>query len=70
MAKWESGSVAFLFDRVGEIELENKPDEMAELELIDAGVKDLEGENIITEVADLGKILKKVREMKLPILSS
>lgn len=66
----ESSSVAFLFDRVGEIELENKPDEMAELELIDAGVKDLEGENIITEVADLGKILKKVREMKLPILSS
>lgn len=66
----ESGSVAFLFDRVGEIELELRPEEVTELELIDAGMKEIEGENIMTEVTDLGKVLKKARELKLSILSS
>jgi len=66
----ESGSVAFMFDRVGEIELESKLEDMVELELIDAGVKDVEEKTIITEVADWGRVRDKVKEKYLAITSS
>lgn len=63
----ESNSVAFMFERVGEIELENELSEEKELELIDLGVKEIESKNIITEAADLAKIRKRVEEMGLKI---
>ncbi len=63
----ENGSVAFMFDRVGEIELEASPDEMIQLELIDVGVKDFEDNTVITEVADLGRVKEKIKSMNLGI---
>jgi len=67
----ESGSVSFLFDRVGEIELEKELGEGEELELIDIGVKDLvDNINVVTEVTDLAKIKEKIEEMGLAIVSS
>ena len=63
----ENGSVAFMFDRVGEIELEANPDEMTQLELIDAGVKDFEDNTVISEVTDLGRIKEKIKSMNLTI---
>lgn len=66
----ESGSVAFMFERVGEIELESKLDENQELELIDAGVRDIQDNVVLTEVNDWGKVSEKVREMNLEVISS
>lgn len=66
----ESGSVAFMFDKVGEIEVESEIDENLELELIDSGVKDIEGKVITTEVADFGRVRNKIREMGLTIEDS
>ncbi|HWS49133.1 MAG TPA: YebC/PmpR family DNA-binding transcriptional regulator [Candidatus Methanoperedens sp.] len=66
----ESGSVAFMFDKVGEIEVESKIDENLELELIDSGVKDIEGKVVTTEVTDFGRVRNKIREMGLAIEDS
>jgi YebC/PmpR family DNA-binding regulatory protein len=66
----ESGSVAFMFDRVGEIELESKIEDNVELELIDAGVKDIDENTVITEVTDFGKVRDKIISMGLGIESS
>lgn len=66
----ESGSVAFMFEKVGEIELETKVNEEEELELIDAGIKDIDDKSLITEVADWGKVVEKVRGMNLEMVSS
>lgn len=66
----ESGSVAFMFDKVGEIELESKLNENMELELIDAGVKDIDENTVVTEVADFGKVRDKINSMGLAIESS
>jgi len=66
----ESGSVSFLFDKVGEIELASKLSDEAELELIDVGLKEVEDNSIITEVADWGRVRDKVKEMGLEIVSS
>jgi len=52
----ENGSVAFLFDRVGEIVLEEKMTEEQELELIDLGVMDVAEKEVITRVEELNKI--------------
>jgi len=66
----ESGSVSFMFDRVGEIELESKIDDNAELELIDVGLKDIDDKSIITEVADFGRVRDKINALGLKIESS
>lgn len=66
----ESGSVAFMFDKVGEIEVESKIDDNIELELIDAGVKDIDENVVITEVTDFGKVRDKIKEFGLNIESS
>lgn len=66
----ESGSVAFMFDKVGEIELESDIDENSELELIDVGVREVEGKLVITEVSDFGKVRNKIKEMGIKIESS
>jgi YebC/PmpR family DNA-binding regulatory protein len=59
----ESGSVAFMFERVGEIELESRLSEAEELKLIDEGVKDIRDTLITTEVADYKKIGEKIKLM-------
>lgn len=66
----ESGSVAFMFDKVGDIELESPIDENIELELIDIGVKDIDSKTVITEVPDFGRVRDKIKELGLTIESS
>jgi len=51
----ENGSVAFMFDRVGEIEIDKLTEEM-ELELIDKGAIDFEDNKIYCKVDDLKKL--------------
>jgi len=66
----ESGSVAFMFDRVGEIELESNINEDLELELIDAGVKDISDKTVISEVNDFGRVRDKIKSVGLAIEDS
>lgn len=63
----EEGSVNFLFDRVGEIEVKTLAED-EELELIDEGAIDFDGETILTRPADLKKILDKVGELGLEVI--
>ncbi len=65
----ESGSVAFMFEREGEIELELKLSEEQELKLIDEGAKDINDNLITTEVADYKKIGEKIKMMEGQIKS-
>jgi YebC/PmpR family DNA-binding regulatory protein len=63
----EEGSLRFLFDRVGEVEVKSLTEE-DELKLIDAGAKDFEDEVVLTETADLKKIAEKIREMGMEVV--
>lgn len=65
----ESGSVAFMFEKVGEMELSSKPSEEQELILIDEGVKDIKENLIITEVADYKKISEKIKSTEGEIIN-
>ena len=66
----ESNSVMFQFKRVGEIELENDISEDKELDLIDAGAIDFEGNLVLTEVNNLNEVTKKIEEMNLAVVRS
>ena len=66
----ESNSVMFQFKRVGEVELENEISEEKELDLIDAGAIDFEGNVVLTEVGDLDGLTKKIEETGLKITRS
>lgn len=62
----EEGSVAYFFDRVGEIVVTGiTPDQ--ELELIDSGAIDFSDNSILVNVADLNKVEAKVKEIGLNI---
>jgi len=63
----ESNSVMFQFKRVGEIELENDILEDKELDLIDAGAIDFDGNIVLTEVTNLNEVAKKIEEMNLTV---
>ena len=65
----EEGSVNFLFDRVGEVEVANLPEE-SELALIDVGATDFEGRVIITKPEDLKKTALKAGELGLGVAGS
>ena len=65
----EEGSVGYMFDRVGEIEL-NQLAEEQELVLIDSGAIDFEDKTVICEVINLNLLNKKIAEMGLEIISS
>lgn len=65
----EEGSVNFLFDRVGEIEVKILPEDK-QLDLIDAGANDFDGETIITKPVDLKKVTDKAKELGLEIEES
>lgn len=65
----ESGSVAFMFDRVGEVETMGFGEER-ELELIDAGATDFDDKTVITGVADLQRVVEKIKEMGIEVESS
>jgi len=66
----ENGSVVFLFDRVGEIVLEEKMTEEQELELIDLGVMDVAEKEVITRVEELNKIKKYLEDKGIKIESA
>jgi len=63
------GSVNFLFDRVGEVELASLPEDK-QLELIDAGAIDFDGEIVLTAPVDLKKVVDKAKEAGLEVVSS
>ena len=65
----EENSLRFLFDQVGEIEVTNLSEEN-ELELIDTGAKDFDGNTILTEVSDFKKVLDKVGKLGLEVTES
>ena len=57
------GSVIFMFERVGEIEIEGEFSEEEQLGLIETGVKEIEGRAVVLVVVDLDKISAKIKEM-------
>ena len=65
----EEGSVGYLFDRVGEIELSQLNEEQ-ELVLIDLGAIDFEDTTAVCEVANLSLLSKKIIDMGWEIISS
>jgi YebC/PmpR family DNA-binding regulatory protein len=65
----EEGSLSFLFDRVGEIELK-QIDEESELKLIDAGAKDFDGNIVLVDTEDLVLMTDKMREYGLEVVDS
>jgi len=66
----ESNSVMFQFKRVGEIELENEISEEQELDLIDAGAVDFDGNIVLVEPNDLNDAVKKIEGMGLIVVNS
>ena len=66
----ESNSVMFQFKRVGEIELENDISEDQELDLIDVGAIDFDGNLVLVDPNDLNEAVKKIEGMGLKIVNS
>ncbi len=65
----EAGSVGFMFEPVGTIELEKEPTEEQELELMDAGLQEMESEILYCHPNDLNKLYLKLGEMGLPVVA-
>lgn len=66
----ESGSVAFQFERKGEVEFENPIPEDKQLDLIDTGAIDVDDKTVWTEVIDLVNFTKKVQSMGMEVVKS
>ncbi|MDD4135506.1 MAG: YebC/PmpR family DNA-binding transcriptional regulator [Candidatus Shapirobacteria bacterium] len=70
----ESNSVMFQFKRLGEVELDfieqDKIGDEKQLELIDAGAIDFDGNTILVEPNDLSNFVKNVEDMGLSVLRS
>lgn len=69
-----NGSLGFIFDRKGVFVLPKKADmdlEMLEMELIDAGLEDMEVDEeyitLYTAMEDFGAMVKKLEDMKLEV---
>jgi YebC/PmpR family DNA-binding regulatory protein len=65
----EMNSVSFLFDKIGEIELE-KLDADKELDLIDAGVEEIEENRLITKPELVNIVSKKATELGMMVIKS
>jgi len=65
----ESNSVSFLFEKVGEVELE-KFDPEKELELIDAGVEEIEENGLLTKPEDVVTVAKRASELGMVVVKS
>lgn len=65
----ESNSVLYQFKKVGEVEL-SEISEDKELELIDAGALDFEGNVVIVEANNLNAFVQKLTDMGLNIIRS
>ncbi len=64
------GSVDYMFDRLGEIELALELTDEQQLELIDFGLVDSEAKTIWCKVEDLSKLESKAKEMGFEVVSS
>lgn len=62
----EEGSVGYFFDRVGEI-MVKELNEDRQLDLIDVGAKDFDGNSIYTDPNELKKVVEKVKEMGMEV---
>jgi YebC/PmpR family DNA-binding regulatory protein len=65
----ETNSVMYQFDRVGEVELENITEEN-QLELIDLGAMDFDGNTVIVETSSLNDFVKKVEGYGFKVIRS
>ncbi|HOZ80707.1 MAG TPA: YebC/PmpR family DNA-binding transcriptional regulator [Candidatus Woesebacteria bacterium] len=65
----ESGSVAFMFNKVGEIET-NGFDEDKQLELIDIGATDFDDKYVYAQWDQLNSVKKKIEEMGIVVESA
>jgi YebC/PmpR family DNA-binding regulatory protein len=66
----EEGSVGYLFEKVGEIELDGDIDESVELELIDAGMGDRTDKLLTVDSKSLNNIVGILKSKNIPIVSS
>ncbi|HEX8923969.1 MAG TPA: YebC/PmpR family DNA-binding transcriptional regulator [Patescibacteria group bacterium] len=64
----ESGSVAYMFEKFGEVELASVPEEK-QLELIDAGAQDFDENTVYVAPEQLHAFLEKIKEMGLETVS-
>ena len=64
------GSVDYMFERVGEIEIDHTLTDDLQLELIDYGLVDFSENVIKTDVENLSKMEKKVKELGIEVVRS
>lgn len=64
------GSVDYMFDRMGEIEIDRTLTEEEQLELIDFGLTDFEENVLNCEVTNLSKLENKLKEKTITVNSS
>jgi transcriptional/translational regulatory protein YebC/TACO1 len=65
----ESGSVAFMFEHLGEINLLNVPSDEEQLKLIDLGANDIVGKQVYVDPHHLFEIVKKINDMGFKVES-
>lgn len=65
----ESNSVMFQFNRIGEIEMENL-DEDKQLELIDMGADDFDGNLVLVRLEGLNNLVDKIKNKEMKIVRS
>jgi len=63
------GSVDYMFDRLGEIEIGRDLSDEEQLELIDFGLVDFEDKIASTEVENLSKLEKKIKDLGIEVIS-
>ena len=63
----EEGSLQFLFDKRGEIEVENLTEEV-QLKAIDWGATDFDEKTILTEPSELKSVVQKVKEAGVEVV--
>lgn len=66
----ESGSVGFMFDKVGEVEIEGVVQDDYQLELIDQGAIDFEEGVVYTEASSLNNVVKSMELMGIKVENS
>jgi len=66
----ENGSVAFMFDKRGEVEIGSPVGENVMLELIDAGATDFEDNYVFTDPISLKQVTNKLDELGIGVESS
>jgi len=64
------GSVDYMFDRLGEIEIGRNLSDEEQLELIDFGLVDFEDKIVSTEVENLSKLEKKIKDLGIEVIRS